>query len=291
MEFPVPEPNDVLARMADVRARLGGNEWSIAEWRARYREELAANRSQSDIGIFNRFVNSLLERAMLGEAWFRRARVLQQVFVSYDAVTEESAREVLRTSGYRWGPEKGAAVIVAAKGIVTRGGFTWEQHIRRAEDRYESDFQDDAFLSIANVNFKTRDLALSELSDRFVAIDLHVVRVTSRTGLLLHGYGDPWITTDVSKSDGQGYLFFHDLILKLARRTGWPAAGHSPGEIDRMFWHFGRAVCKAVPGCQGCPVAGTCLTSLGRDQGRSGDGSARTGEGNHDGSPRAQTTF
>lgn len=91
-----------------------------------------------------------------------------------------------------------------------------------------------------------------------MAIDLHVVRVTSRTGLLLHGYGDPRITTEVGRK--RGYLFFHDLMLKLARRTGWQAAGYSPGEIDRMFWHFGRAVCKATPACRGCPLASTCLT-------------------------------
>ncbi len=241
-----------------MRAELDGEERSITEWRAGYKAELTAKLHRPGIAIFNRFVNSLLEWAMLGEAWSRRSRELQQVFVGYDAVTEERSREVLRETGYRWGPDKGAAVIMAAKALATAEGFTWQEYLRRAEDHYESDFQDDEFLAIANVNFKTRDLALSELSDRFVAIDLHVVRVTSRTGLLLHGYGDPRITTEVGRKPG--YLFFHDLMLKLARRTGWQAAGYSPGEIDRMFWHFGRAVCKATPACRGCPLASTCLT-------------------------------
>ncbi len=92
------------------------------------------------------------------------------------------------------------------------------------------------------MGYKTRDLALSEF---FVAIDLHVVRVTTRTGLLMHGYGDSRITTDLSKE--AGYLFFHDLMLKLSRKTGWPGTDYSPGEIDRMLWYFGRAVCRATP--------------------------------------------
>jgi len=263
MEFPVPEPHDVLARISDVRARMDGAERPIVEWRATYKADLVANRGKQDIAIFNRFVNNLLERAMLGETFFKRAHAFQGVFVRYNDVTKENAEEVLKACGYRWGPEKGAGVIMDAKRIAAADGFTWQDYVRRAEADYENDYQDDAFLAIANVSFKTRDLALSELSERFVAIDLHVVRVTARTGLLLHGYGDPRITTDVTKADGQGYLFFHDLMLRLARRTGWPAAGYSPGEIDRMFWHFGRTVCKATPDCQHCPVARECLTSVG----------------------------
>ena len=264
MDFAVPEPSDALARMAEVRSEVNGEERRISDWRDRYRDDLVANRRRPGVAIFSRFVNNLLERAMLGEAWHRRQRVFKRAFVSYDAVTNQTARQALEASGYRWGPENGAAVIMAAKYIVMGGGFTWRQYIRRAEERYESDFQDDAFLKIDNVGFKTRDLALSELSDRFVAIDLHVVRVTSRTGLLLHGYGDPRITTDVGKSDGHGYRFFHDLMLKLAGRTGWPSTGYSPGEIDRMLWHFGRTICMATPLCRDCPLTGTCLTAVAR---------------------------
>jgi endonuclease III len=135
-------------------------------------------------------------------------------------------------------------------------------YIEEAEQSYESDFENDRFLSIKGVSFKTRDLALSEFSDRFVAVDLHVVRVTARTGVLLHGYGDPRVTTDPSKA--AGYLFFHDLILKLSRQTGWPEAGHSPGEIDRMLWNFGRAVCRAAPRCDSCPITAQCLTAMAR---------------------------
>lgn len=263
MEFTVPEPSDVLARIADVLAKPNDDERPIKEWRAIYMKELVTNRKKPDTGIFNGFVNNLLERAMPGEAWNKREQKFKKVFVNYDAVTKKNAREVLKAD-YRWGPEKGTAVIMAAKRIVTANGFTWPDYVCRAEGNYESDFREDDFLKIKNVGLKVRDLALSALSARFVAIDLHVVRVTSRTGLLLHGYGDARITTEVTKS--QGYLFFHDLMLKLARRTGWPDGGYSPGEIDRMFWNFGRSVCNANPKCKNCPLADTCLTSVGRSR-------------------------
>ena len=156
---------------------------------------------------------------------------------------------VLKESGYRF-PPAGEIVIREAK-AGTEPDFTWDKYVQQAEEQYEMDFPKDRFLKIKGVSYKTRDLALSELSERFIAIDLHVVRVAARTGLLLHGYGDTRITTDLSKPDG--YLFFHDLMLRLSRRTGRPGEGYSPGEIDRMLWHFGRAVSGAKPKC-GVPL-------------------------------------
>jgi len=52
----------------------------------------------------------------------------------------------------------------------------------------------------------------------------------------------------------------HDLVLKLSKQTGWPGAGYSPGEMDRMFWLFGRSTCTAKPRCTRCPVREVCLT-------------------------------
>ena len=195
---------------------------------------------------------------MPGEAWVRRAQVIQRVFLSLHTVTEQTARQVLTEAGYRF-PADGVEVILATKALVSEPGFSWDGYVQQAEQHYETDFRLDRFLEIRGVSYKTRDLALSELSDRFVAIDLHVVRVTTRTGLLLHGYGDPRITTEVRTE--AGYMFFHDLMLKLSRRTGWPETGYSPGEIDRMIWHFGRTVCRATPACQACPFAEICLTT------------------------------
>jgi endonuclease III len=228
--------------------------------------ELTSNRQQSDIATFITFANNLLERAMLGEAWHHRVKKFRDRFHSYDDVTEETVREVFDAlkkdkHGYRWGEETATRVVMETKHVVMDLGFTWASYVQKAEEQYEDNFQADKFREIEGVGYKTRDLALSGLSDRFVAVDLHVVRVTSRIGLLLYGYGDPRITTAVNQESG--YLFFHALILKMARRTGWPdAAGYSPGEIDRMLWHFGRAMCNDTPKCRECPIADICLTSV-----------------------------
>lgn len=258
MEIHVPEPSDVLARIADVPAELSGDRRTIAQWREFYREELTTARQKPPLFIFLRFVNGLLERAMRGETWQRRMDAFERRLASFDAITDESVSKVLGEVRYRF-PKDGLAVVMEAKRIATGPMFTWSSYVKEAEQFYETDFPQDQFLDIRGVRFKTRDLALSDLSDRFAAMDLHVVRVVSRTGLLAHGYGNKDISTDVSQD--HGYMFFHALMLKLARRTGWPGSGYSPGDIDRMIWNFGRAVCKNKPDCASCALAEICLTS------------------------------
>ncbi len=200
-----------------------------------------------------------MERAIPAKSWKERWDRFQEVS-SFEAITDKFVTKVLTDTGYRF-LKDGVAVVMKAKEIATAPTFKWRTYIEEAEKSYEADFPDDEFLSIRGVGFKTRDLALSILCDRFVAMDVHVVRVISRTGLLLHGYGIADISTDVSKESG--YMFFHALVLKLARQTGWPTStsGYSPGEIDRMIWNFGRAMCGDKPKCKLCPLAGVCLTS------------------------------
>jgi endonuclease III len=262
MLFNIAEPSEILSSIAPINATLSHETHTIDGWRAAYRKELATARQQPDIAIFNSFVNSLLERASSGEAWAKRYKAIMDTFLSFDNVDEQNITEVLK--GYRF-PNSGKKVILEAKKRVCEPAFSWDQYFEEAEQQYETDFQSDPFLVIKDVGYKTRDLALSEFSDRFVALDLHVVRVTTRTGLFLHGYGSPQITTDVSKEDG--YLFFHDLMLKLSRRTGWPSVGYSLGEIDRMLWYFGREICGSTPRCADCPIAKSCLTAQRKESG------------------------
>jgi len=260
MDVQVPDIGEFLTRIADVQTTLDEETRTISYWHADYLRTVAVAREKAEIAIFNSFVNCLLERAMRGETWSRRMTVFERDFASLKDITPNRAMALMAEVGYRF-PAAGQSVILDAKEVVSADDFSWPAYIAQAEQSYEDNFQQDPFLAIKGVAFKTRDLALSELSDRFVAVDLHVVRVTTRTGLLVCGYGDPRITTDVSYP--RGYLFFHGLLLKLARETGWPDAGYSPGEIDRMFWHFGRAVCNARPSCETCPVSDICLTYAG----------------------------
>jgi hypothetical protein len=144
----LPEPAAVLASITGVHAALGGETRSIGDWRAFYRQELATVRQRPSIAVFNSFVNNLLERAMSGEAWIRRVRAVQRVFVSFDAVTEETARRVLAEAGYRF-PSDGVAVILAAKALVSEPMFSWHGYIEQADEQYETDFRSDQFLRIS----------------------------------------------------------------------------------------------------------------------------------------------
>jgi len=55
-----------------------------------------------------------------------------------------------------------------------------------------------------------------------------VVKVITRTGLLLYGYGD--INIGTNPSDKKEYLFLRRLIIKLSKESGY-----SPGELDKIF--------------------------------------------------------
>lgn len=100
---------------------------------ANYKTTLTTNRGHPEIEIFNGFANCLLERALRGEGAFKRAAAFKRLFVDYDAVTLANAKTAMNEGGYRWGPERGAAVVMAAKNIATADGFTWENYIQRAE--------------------------------------------------------------------------------------------------------------------------------------------------------------
>ena len=82
-----------------------------------------------------------------------------------------------------------------------------------------------------------------------------------RTGLLLHGYGQP----DIGTSPAENYNFLQGLIINFSEESGWllgSTNGYSPKEIDAMFWFFGneKGICKGKPECYRCPIKEMCLT-------------------------------
>lgn len=255
--FQAPSLLDLMERMKGERAQVADVTKTIEGWRLDYRAQLDRRRGGSDVAILARFASALLQRQMRGETYETRAAIFLREFPTYAALTDERVAAALAEAGYRF-PKKGRQVVMEIKKVVAKPGFRWRRYFEEAEANYESDFRNDDFLPIRGVGFKTRDFALSEFSDRFVAIDMQVGKVILRTGLVLHGYGDPRIDADYTSD--RGYLFMHDLVLKLSKQTGWPGAGYSPGEMDRMFWLFGRSICTSKPRCARCPAREICLT-------------------------------
>jgi len=154
---------------------------------------------------------------MRGETYERRTAIFLREFQTREELTDERVVAALTEAGYRF-PNQGRQVVMEVKKLVAKPSFGWPRYFEEAEANYASNFPNDDFLRIKNIGFKTRDSALSEFSDRFVAIDMQVGKVILRTGLLLHGYGDPRI--DVAYQSDRGYLFMHALLLNLSEQTG-----------------------------------------------------------------------
>lgn len=235
----------------------GKKKQSIEKWRKNYLEEIFQNRKAKPIQKFNMFAMNLLMRAFSGEKGVKIYQKMDKSFKNFDDVTKNRIEVLLGKTGYRWGAKKGSQVVISAKQLLfERYQGNWERYFNEAEKKYKENFLDDPFLKIPNVSFKVRDLALSCFSKFYSANDVHVVRTITRSGLLVYGYGD--INLGNNPGDIKHYLFLHRLIIKLSKESGY-----SPGELDRIFWLFGKDVCSAKPKCSKCPISKMCLTNLG----------------------------
>jgi len=246
--------------LKDIHPSLGSSKkkQTIDKWRQSYIKQISRNRKEKSIKIFNIFAMNLLLRAMRGEKGVEIFREMSRTFKNFHDITKSKTRNILRKAGYRWGIDKGAEVILKTKQLLFKEyKGNWGNYFKEAESKYQENFPDDPFLTIPNVSFKVRDLALSCFSKFYSANDVHVVRVITRTGLLLYGYGD--INIGTNPSDKKEYLFLRRLIIKLSKESGY-----SPGELDRIFWHFGKSVCNARPNCKTCPIGDICLTNISR---------------------------
>ena len=244
--------------LEEIHPSLGSIErkQTIEKWRKAYLKQISRNRRESSIRIFNIFTMNLLLRAMRGEKGKDIFREMNKEFKAFSDITKSRVKNVLKRIGYRWGVKNGTEVILRAKEIILKNyRGNWEKYFKEAERKYQENFPDDPFLTIPNVSFKVRDLALSCFSKFYSANDIHVVRVITRTGLLLYGYGD--INIGTNPNDKKEYFFLRRLIIKLSKESGY-----SPGELDRIFWHFGKSVCNARPNCKTCPIGDICLTNI-----------------------------
>lgn len=256
-----PNINEVIDPLLDVKITFDREKSTIRELKDSYLKDLDKSRKLSKMQIFIYFASALLERQILGESYIKRIQLMNGRWKSYEDVTAESIKEILKESRYRF-PPAGIEVILKLKEL-TEKDFEWENYFKEAEDNYENNFSKDNFLKIRFVWYKVRDFAISEFSKFYLANDIHIIRMIKRTGLLINGYGDIDIGTDPSNTNE--YLFLKRLIVRLSKESGWEKGkGYSPGEIDKIFWHFGRNICKSDPLCNKCPIKDVCLTGKNR---------------------------
>jgi endonuclease III len=272
MKINVPNINDLLKKVMYIEFSFEGDQKSINDWLQEHREIIKNNQKllvrrneKNDIKILITMLSDLLIRATKGERGIRVYEELKKKIECKHDLTKKCYKEVLKNASYRWGIETGIQIISEVVNFFSNKlSWNWKQYFDDAERFKNTDFQQDDLLKIKNIGFKVRDLALSKFNCNYVANDLHVVRVITRTGLLNYGY-DIVTNRNLEMGNNPGnnknYLFLHSLVLKLSSFTN---SKYSPADLDRIFWSFGKSICGNNPKCNICPVNTQCLTGQNR---------------------------
>jgi endonuclease III len=268
MELKLPDINEIISKIIELKASLNGKSQKIEDWLTEHRDQINENQSlikcksdESDIKILLSFLRDLLIRAMKGERGNIVYEELKGAIRTKQDLTEENYQQILRRARYRWGPEVGAQVISdVVNTFAHRLNWDWEKYFERAEVSHKTDFQKDDLLKIKHVKLKVRDLALSHFNPNYVANDLHVVRVITRIGLLNYGFDllrENKLEMGNNPSNKKNYLFLHRLVHKLSKLTN---KKYSAADLDRIFWFLGKSICGTKPKCSECPIKNLCLT-------------------------------
>lgn len=263
MQVKLPDINLLIKKILPVKSSFVGDfilptqgkstTQSIEQWRLVYFKELRRHNSFDDFGKFKVFTTNLLLRANRGEVGNRVYNAFENRIKKFEDLNKINIRKALKDSGYRF-QEQGTQTVLDAKNLLfDKYQGSWDKYFKEAKEKYKNNFLDDDFLKIKEVKFKVRDLALSCFLKEYSANDFHVVDVLVRTGLILYGYGD--LNFGTNPGNDKNYLFLRNLIIKISKQIPY-----SPGEIDRIFWHFGRAVCRSNPLCEECSIKNICLT-------------------------------
>jgi hypothetical protein len=268
MMMEVPELQLILPRMMDVVSSFMGQKRPIREWVTAQRQDIEKNlvlvrnpSDENDIAILLSFLRDLMVRAMRGEAGERTYQELKAAIRDKSCLQDQIYVKALKAANYRWGVEAGSDLISKVVGYFDgQLKWNWQHYLDKARDNKQKNFSNDYLLTIRNIGFKVRDLALSSFDPSYAAFDLHVSRVPTRIGLLNYGFellGDPSIEMGNNPADPKNYLFLQKLFLKLSDMTN---NEKSPADLDRIFWHFGRTYCSSNPKCSACPINNECLT-------------------------------
>jgi len=267
MEIRLPDVKEIISRIIEVESFFEGEAKKIREWLEGHREKIIENKKliehksdESDIRILLLISGCLLIRAMKGERAIQVHNELQKLIKTKHDLNEDSYRQALERANYRF-VDKGTEVISKIVDYFKNTlDWDWGAYFSNAERYHETDFQQDELLRIQNVGLKVRDVALTNFNRNYVANDLHVVRVTTRVGLLNYGFDllkDDSLEMGNNPANRKNYLFLHKLVHRLSKLTD---SEFYPSDFDKIFWHFGKTLCGDKPKCFKCPINDSCLT-------------------------------
>ena len=264
----LPEITKVLDSIKNVNSKVNSKVDTIDNWINHQRNRIEENRKlisqnseEAKIGIFKKLIIDFLMRAVKGERGNNLCESIEKHINSFEDLNEENFLRTVVEGRYRWGADTGTFILrEVVNTIENEYDWEWNQYFKEANAKFRTNFEDDPFLKIKYVGYKVRDLAVSNFNDRYVANDLHVVRVATRIGLLNHGFhllSNEKYEMGNNPSDESNYLFLHQLFQYLSSETN---DNYSPVDIDRAFWHLGRSICRKKPKCGKCPLNRICLT-------------------------------
>lgn len=265
----LPEIEQVLNKLQIVHAKYGDETKAILDWVMDQRKLIECNRrlikkgsELAKIEIFKTIIEAFLMRGVRGERGIKlRDSIKTHINSRRDLKNNKLLQQTISVGKYRWGEEIGVNILQNVRNTIEKEyDWVWSKYFNLVDEQHENNFNDDPFLKIKFIGYKVRDLALSGFNDKYIANDLHVVRVTTRIGLLNYGFhllkNDQYEMGN-NPSNQKNYLFLHQLFQFLSEKTKFK---YSPVDIDRTFWHLGRSICSYKPKCEKCPINTICLT-------------------------------
>lgn len=272
MTLHLPHFQSTLDSLQSLDTKYDNQTNAIEEWVKNHRHSITRNRNLamgadegSQVQVLHIFLTDFLMSFVKGERGKMLRNSIERNIRSFSDINSGQIKKIIQESSYRWGLGKGQPLIEEIVRIWTeKYQRNWGKYVLDAEAGFENNFSADPFLKIKGIGFKVRDLALSNFSVQYIANDLHIVRVSTRLGLLNYGFDlvGPKVEMGNNPGNDNHYRFLNRLFKKLSGSTN---GKYLPVDIDKTFWHFGRTICDNKPKCEVCPVRGECMT--GREKG------------------------
>jgi len=222
---------------------------TIADIRKRLLLDITKARNWSKEKIFCKLVDEFTMRAARGETGSRFTNFYDK-YPDSDVwhLDESEFKKIFK--GKRFADRDAQVALECREVFIKKYGSDWNKYFDESEKlREKNNFEDDPFLKIKYVGFKTRDLGLESFSKDFIAVDIHIRRTLFRIGLIIKGY-QYGIEIPNGADNNRDYLNFVSICRKIGEE-----ANISLMEIDKSLWHLGREFCGSEPKCNKCILA------------------------------------
>ena len=244
------EIKEIIEKMLDSTFIFNGNKVILRDFlKKREEENIEFDKNTNSYEKFCSLAACLLLRNQSGtvfrdgQEYYKSNLLFDMLIKTYpnlqDKWGEKKLFALVEESGYSAYKTTAPIILLEAKKIfMTQFDSDIALYIEQAEKKMRNHYDDDPFLKIKGVGYKTRDLGLSNFSDNFLAVDRHLLRVPYLTGLSNFSDIDSeiWQKDSVTKKE---YRLVAEFLVKIAQ-----ISNITPKYLDRLFWNFSKRVCK-----------------------------------------------